>query len=650
MTIINTNFKANDVIQGTETTSQDAYIQELRIRVEEALRDLDQFTEGNQQWMNEELLRKSEFLAVTLKAEAAALAANGVQGYNADGTPADTMLELPPALNPLWNVSENGTIRIRDNARDAEYFENADEYQGTVYHEDSRLAFSLQDENIDRLDVITKGKDLIYTLTYLDGSKKSWVLKDGTVSATTLIIESTQMTHGVTIDLSGAIRVGDGTYLPYGTDSGFQVHGSMFRDRIYGSQGADGIAGFGGNDFVNAMGGSDTVFGDGVYSAGAFGEEGGDDELSGGSGNDRIYGGSGIDIGYNSDKDEVVEDMGGGFRDDTTRLPSLSDWMNLDSNWEAERDENGDVILRRIGEEGGTIDITTMPAGFENVIASMEPERMTLVLTFTGKNSRGNPITATMRIEGFFDEPPGCDPSAAVTTLNVTGNDEGNILDFHNAFVTNQNINLYGAGEDDIVLGVQSRMLAEGVDIENITRSSISAGRLRNYESQDPFAYSDDEDLFEGYESSVEGGYINISAAEEPAVSAASLDDTSVTIVAPEGFNHGYTYINPSDGRTYVTLVNNEGETIVYRFDSEYLDYTNIFFVDRRPESVTEDDPSVTPVSPIELIPFSFEEVMYTLSGGEGSDMIFGYGGSNFETDGDDFVVRGEMDDDTPEE
>jgi Ca2+-binding RTX toxin-like protein len=667
---INTNFKAAETYDGT--TGSDSYA-DLRLRLEEALRELEQFKSENAVWLSEENLREMDRIEVMMKAEIATIDGGGVSGVAGGAAGYSTEWYAPANLQPGWNVDGNGTLQITTNDADAALIEDGS-YAGTVGFESGTIAYSLQDDSAVGIEVKNIGKDLAFTISYDDNGdgvvdrKETYLVKNGAIDPARFIIDASQMSHAVTIDCSGALRISDGSRnIPYGVVNGFNILGGNGDDTIIGSQGVDGILGGAGNDFIDGMAGNDVIYGDdyyngqGQYAQNVNGLPAGNDTIRGGTGADTIYGGAGLDDFYSSDnttavKPDVLVDMGGNKIDDTSSAPNPDEWLATDENWEWEVSENGEVVLKHVGDEGGQIDIE-MPEGYTMAFAERDQEGRALVITFVGYDEDGNPSSFTLRIEGFFDDTSNMDPQSSVITLNLFGSDEGDIIDFsrittNDLPLTSQNINIYGEGGNDFIIGVDSALARDGVNAGNWQESTVSEGTLNEYNDEGIFV-NDDND---GYTSTVEDGMIVVREDDDPETEKGE----TVTICAPEGYDHGYITVGP-DGYTYVILVNDEGDRIVIKFedenftgDNEGYRYINVW--DRKPESPTTEDEVGDKADDIPLIPISFDNIvdmdgdgaadMNVIDGGEGSDVLFGTKGSDFRSDEEDFVVKGTVKED----
>lgn len=662
MTTINTNFKADSVSYDDSSYSGD--VAQTRNDLEQALRELEQFASENATWLTEEALNDMERLKVFMKAEMAAIDAYGQGGgYGPMGPDSDlggSSWNLPSDLQAGWNILDNGTLRIEEDSGDAALFSDSEkygEYVGTVNFESGRIVFSLQDDNIDKVEVNSIGKDLALTVTYKDGSKKTWNVKNGSVRSEGFAIDGSRMNDKITIDCSGSLRISDGKHgSRYGERTGFQIWGSNYDDTLIGSQGIDRVFGLAGNDKIRGMAGDDLLFGDepyaiegysATYSSDIEGFPAGDDDIRGGEGADTIYGGAGIDTGYASDSTtaanpDVLNDMGGDIQNDTANAPAVDpSWFAPDGNWATEVDDDGTIVLSHVGEEGGQIDIT-LPEGYNMAFADTDPDGSALVITFVGYDTDGNPATFKVKIEDFFNSSFASDPSKAIVTLNISGSEVSDIIDFSKITgLENQNINIYGKGGNDIILGVDSALVRDGIDTSNPLESTASERDLIEYEESGILIESEDAGS-DGWETRVDGNQIVVTSD-----GTAHDEDDVVRIVAEDGYDHGYITVD-EDGDTCVILVNDEGDTIVIKFEDENLNYQNIFILDRRPESPTEDDYDGSDATEIRLIPIDFAafEDWYAIDGGDGSDVLFGIEGSNFNSEGEDsedFIVEGEV-------
>lgn len=658
MSTINTNFKADATsYDGSQYADN---IAETMNRLEEAYRDIDQFIAENSPYLTEEQLTNLERLKVTMKAEMAAIEAYGQGGYSEAGAASDysgTSWNLPTDLQAGWNILDNGTLRVTDESSDAALLSDEDAYgtyMGTVNFESGRIVFSVQDDNIEKVEVNSIGKDLALTVTYEDGSKETWVVKNGSVRPEDFAIDASRMNHGVTIDCSGALRISDGRHgAPYGNRYGFHIWGTNFDDHLIGSQGRDVIIGLADSDKIDGMAGNDILFGDEPYAMEGYastpatdidGYAAGDDDIRGGEGADTIYGGAGIDTGYESDdtsatNPDKLNDMGGDMQNDIATPPDPSTgWLDPDSNWSYET-EDGTIVLSHVGSAGGEINIS-LPDGYNMAFADIDPDGSSLVITFVGYDTDGNPSTFKVKIEDFFNTSLGVDPSSSVVTLNIEGSDLSDIIDFSKITdLENQNINIYGNGGNDIILGVDSALVRDGIDVDNWWVSTASERDLNEYKDSDIFAH-DIEDG-EGWTSEVRDGQIVVTSD-----GTEHDEDCVVRVIAPdESYDHGYITVD-GDGHTCVILVNDEGKTIVIKFEDENLDYNNIYILDRRPES--DGDDSGTECRNVRLIPIDFavSDNWYAIDGGDGSDVLFGIDGSNFNSEGEDsedFIVEGEI-------
>jgi len=698
MSPINTNYKADTVTPPDPSTDQSGVtptdqtdsssLADLKNRLDQAILEIEDTKTNYGTSLTDGQLAEMNRLEVMMKAESVAIEAFGKGGNGVAGTSLNSQFayDKPTGLTPGFSVPEGDTLKITPAPTDGSNpYPDIEGYAGTVNFKGSRLNFSLQDDAIQEVKIYSRGKDLVLTVTKSDGTKESWLIVDGSVRSEPIIIDATLMTHGVTIDESQALRISDGKHgVAYGLMTGFQNWLTDYEDTCYGSQGVDAIVGLAGSDKIDGGAGDDTIFGDGVYdpakekpSQTVDGIDVTNDvnEIRGGAGNDHIYGGAGFSNGYSSDLTDLdsPNDMGGDVINDVASAPdpATTNWLGPDQ-WEWDTDSNGDtkieedgtVVIRHTGDTGGSIniDMKELP-GYTMALADIDPEDSTsLIITFVGEDAEGNPQTFKLRIEGFFEPTTDMDPGKAVITLNVYGNDEGNILDFHrlmgSAALESQNINLYGGAGNDFILGAESAIARDGIDTTGDPLSSTASNsELARYDTENIF-YDDNtasDSYQDGYTSEVVDGQIVVT--RDPNSTVDQKD--SVRIVAPDGYDHGY-ITTDADGNTCVILVKQDGhgksDTIVIKFDkaTTNLDYTNIFIWDRRPDN-TSDSSTQTPASVIPLIPLVFDTDpsnpmdMGLLKGGGGSDMVFGGENSNYDTDDDDYVVKGSFEEDVPE-
>lgn len=659
---INTNFKA-DITPYEDSTSTSSDI-DVAKRVEDAIRELEDYKAQYGGYLNEENLREMERIEVMLKAEMAAIDGSSVNGVAGPGsTEAASDYNKPVDLQPGWNVAEGDTLDPKYIAGDAVRCDG--EYVETINFEGRNIAFSLQEtdpenETIERLDVKSAGKDLVFTVTYnvkqSDGTwateKRSTVLKNGSNRKENVIIDATLLGHGITLDASETVRKLIGSDVPKGPRMYFW--GTNFDDTISGSQDDDYIVGLAGNDKIDGQAGNDMIFGDGVQDiAGEFtatvdGYTAGNDDLRGGIGMDTIFGGAGIDTGYSSDNSangDVVNDMGGDIVNDICDAPDPAGWL-VTPGWDSEKDEDGAIVLRKNDTPGGEINIImeNLPDRF-NMASARKNKDGDLVITFTGHGADGNPMSFDVICKDWDVDVTNMPEAEAVITVNITGTSGNDIIDFSQITdLEHQNINIRGGAGDDIILGVEAKMFKDGIDFADWDTSTARGDASRA--ADDMLYYEDtDSDNWEGYKPTFDEttGQIVIS---DDGTYGGDPEDRTCTLVAPDGYDHGYITSADPDGdgiyNTYVVLSNGDGKTVVVRFDDPDLDVNNINIVDRHLETPTVDDDPTIQSKPVELIPVTFKDDMYTLDGGEGDDMIFGIKGSTFVPDsaGGDYVVK----------
>lgn len=653
MSRIDTNFKANAA--GT-TGAGDAGLAQLMAEVQEALREIEEFKAQNAEWLSEEHLNELDRLEVTLKAESAAMGAYGTSGA-AGGSGAagsESWLDAPDELQPEWNGIPDGFINSFDEDAAGLSDPKYGEYAGTIEIPNSgrvdsptKIGFQMTDDMLG-ITAESKGRDIVITVRYdydgdgVEDARKSWVIKEGTVRPEPIIISAYGVGHGVEIDCSRVIRINDGSYEGFhaGTKSGFYIHGSEYDDVIRGTQANDAIVGYAGDDLLEGQAGNDKLWGDEYYEvAGSFDPDyGGNDEINGGAGEDIGYGGGGIDTSHKADRGESITEDERSIDDVVTDAPPVSDWFQDigGGDWEYEGMEDGVAVIRNTSGEAGELDIY-MPPGYNMAYAERDADG-SLIITFVGDEG-----TFKIKIEDFFTEFAGEDPDARIPRLNFIGSDDADIIDFSRVTVSSQVININGEGGDDIILGANSDLLKDGVDLDNMTSSQRNPA-LQNY-IDDFFAYEDGGTG--GYAAEVDGDQIHIGKDD----GVADADRAEVlNICAPEGYEKAYIAEDPATGDLILILVkpgqgDEKAKTIVVRIDEDLgLDYNqiSIFFAgdiegegEARRQTYT-DGPIPTPVS--------ISAFDYTLDGGSGADLLFNWSGGKTNRDSEDDVVEGDID------
>lgn len=655
MTKINTNFKAS----AAEPLGGRA---ELLRRLEEANEQIEVFKRDNAEHLSEESFLELERIHMMIIAESAAIAAYGVGGGGSVGgasAPGDDSPWRPQELAPGWNgvrpehINESDPIGRQMIAADPAKY---GEFAGTVEIESSgnpedptKIAFQMTDE-MSAVYAESRGKDVILTVVYQDNRRESYRVVDLTTRPEDFIISAQGVSHGVTIDLSRVFRISDGVFSPLGTRARSYIHGSEFGDTLRGGLGDDVIIGYGGDDFIRGGPGNDLLYGDEYYErSGMAAAGGGDDDIGGGLGEDIIYGGTGLDTWHTSDWGESINpDMERQVNDILSEPPDIDDgWFSSTGDaWAAEIDDNGEVVIRKESGDRNTDLILKMPPGYTMASAEMDADG-SLVITFGGEgtDASGNRVFKSfrVRIEDFFK------PGEGITRLNFIGGEGDEIIDFSRIECTNQVINIASEGGADIILNVKYKILAEGVDIENLTTSQRNSNaELEGFAEGILSGYSNNEGEQGGYIAYVEDGRIVIDR-REPAAQAAE----TIRISAPTGYDRYYIAIDENENCVYVILVNpNEdgrAETIVVKIDAELLgrdDEGNIDDSRIVVGNMTTTGEGAERQDRWERITdfayISLDELDYLVEGGDGSDMIFTQRGAKVESDGDDHVIEGD--------
>lgn len=359
----------------------------------------------------------------------------------------------------------------------------------------------------------TVGSDIWVTVENMDGTKKVYVLKNMSVrTAEPIAIYAGNLTHHVTIDMSGVFRISNGQYGPaYGSTNGVWIIGTNVDDEavdfLIGSQGSDFIVGGAGNDRIYGMAGDDVLFGDGVQEDPKG--EGGDDYIDGGLGSDTVDGGGGGDdtaIVEDGEKPLFVEntktaekDQQYEVLDNTKKGEIIGDQTD---GWTSEVTNNEIVLSRdpnftaRSGEpEDGVIEInmpTYLDANGERhayTFAQAEQEGKDLILVCTAIDAITKKIRMIrIHVKNFFD-----DDNKTKLIINSNGL-EPNIVDMLHSFGDPVNsgstmneldfgwnsVTLNGApGLSDVLVAPRNNMDIFGVDINSIDhRSSYDQNQL----------------------------------------------------------------------------------------------------------------------------------------------------------------------------
>lgn len=332
------------------------------------------------------------------------------------------------------------------------------------------LAFVVP-EDAEKITGTTIGNDIQIVVEKSDGNQAIYLLKNMAVRPEAIYIYGAQKTSGLEVDFAQAIRVSNGQYgQPFGETNGFILWGGSSHDKLVGSGGADILVGSGGNDLIEGLLGSDQLYGDN-FGVGAFGASDGNDVLHGGAGQDVIRGGGGSkDVATKGIGDAVAEAEN--VTDEALSAPN-GNWYGA-PNWKVETGKDGETVFTiQDGQaEGGVIDLT-LPDGYTMAAGTMDAGGQALLITMVGFDPNGDPQTARIRINDFFD------PDLNVT-LNVHGNGAQNILDFHEVELNGNVLNLYGAGGDDVLLAAKSYLDTLGVDLTDLGKGTYSHKKLEN--------------------------------------------------------------------------------------------------------------------------------------------------------------------------
>ena len=651
MTSINTNYKANSVDPATQSGSMDPYLAEIQAQIQEALSEIELFKLENSEWLTEEQLAQMNRIEVTLKAEAAAIQGGGLGGAGAVPGAVDengNLLNRPEELPPEWGGIPSEYINGSDpygqdliNDDPSKY----GDFAGTITIPNSgdpniptNISFQMTDD-MTEIYGESRGRDLIVTVVFEDGSKKSWVIEEGTVRPEPIVFSALGLTHGVKMDFSRVIRIDTGDYA-CNSEHAYRIymHGSEYDDVLIGTQSerGDKIVGYAGNDTIDGMAGNDLIWGDEHYEASGQHsiEYGGDDTIKGGTGYDTIYGGGGIDTPYASDKGESVfetekdpiEDVA-----DATTIPDPDDWFyssgSPESDWVADPEiEDGMVVIYNESGNAGELNID-MPQGYNMAYAEQDGDN-NLIITFVGEDG-----TFKIMIEDFFGK---FDDDAV--RLHFFGGADNDIIDFSRVELTSQAISIEDAyNSDDIILGAKSALLSDGVELDSLLESQKNSDNaLQNYVDEGAFATDEanytDPSSADGYHAEVDetNNQIHISGDTD--------HSGKLNIKAPDGYDVGYMTMHGGD--MYLILVkrseSGKAQTMVFRIDGSLgLDFSDISVS----HAITEDG-EPTFGGPIPLYAISDDIDDYLIDAGPGNDIVFSQKGGNTKNAEDEVEVQ----------
>lgn len=666
MTLINTNFKSVSNPPPSDAPVPDAGLAELRSRLEEAYAQLE---EVDDKYLSEEQQHQKEYLMAKMKSAEALIDSAGINGSAAGADPADEGW-TPQELEPGWNgippefrssdrFPDDAAIGNEDPAHYGTYIESLQIPDNGDPANPNTIGFQMTDDMV-AIYAETHGRDIVVIVEYADGHREYSVLKEKTVSPQPLVFSARGLSHAVTIDAHKVFLVNEGNPNdPSYANQKIYITGSDYNDTLYGSQSRDKIVAGLGHDTIDGGAGEDSIWGDKYYerAGGPDSASGGNDLIRGGTGNDIIYGGGGADTTYTSDAGEQIAEARENAPIDDVLVdpPAAEDVLSPPPDgWkDVIEDEGGTIILRNNGEGdpiGGTIDLT-MPDGF--TMAYAEPESdSSLVITYVGEDGNGKPITFKVKIEDFFGGQFGGrnDPNGIIR-LNFHGGAGNDIIDFsritEESLSDGQIINITDEeGGDDIILGPRSKLIADGVDLDNIlTSQGNSDGKLEGYVENGIYNTADgeprgeDSALYNGFEATVENGQIVISKDSDPGTDTAS----ELGLVVPAGYDHGY--ITTDGDSYYVVMVKTnpaagEPNTIVFKIDSSTgLDPESIRVYTRQAAADNDEggyvEVSITPISN------TFDNIDdYFLNGGDGNDLVFAQRGYRTSEEDDGEVVE----------
>lgn len=667
-----TNIKAIGPKYKADTLPPDPATADIQARIKEALTEIEAFeADGKLQYLSEENIAEYGRIKAMLKAESAAIAGYGIYG---PGGPGSSAFTRPDNLEPLWNGVPPNNIYEDDTDRDAvdEDYDKYGDYVSSVVIDNagdpsrSKLAFQMTDD-MQKLTMASVGRDIYVTAEMADGSKKTWVLKEGTVRGDIpIVVSMLGLTHSATLDASHVLRVFNGS-----TENamGMTIWGTDFSDEIFGPQVSSVLIGMGGADLIRGGAGNDTIFGDEgrnlkTTTAGDYDPKyGGNDYIDGGAGNNITYAGAGVDkvVDHGGTTESIFEQE---FTIDgeSADLPDAG-FITTSAGWKVTDDsEHGMYVIDNTDGKGGSIEMT-MPEGYSYVFADQADDN-SLMLTFVGEDGS----TFRVKIVDFMTKFDG-DIRDRVQRLVMKGGSQGNvIMDFSRIHVTKESpaaISLIGSDNGrNIILGVHNEMIADGVSMEDFLESQGDPGLItkmledENYGVFKPYPKKKESDPNDppnkggGYEAQADPNGRGILITSKDPKNA----DPFLNLHVPAGYTKGYIAMD-KDGNAYVVFVkpNSSGkaDTFVVKIDAGLmkdkggpLDWNHIqaFF---RVETGSGNTKAIN-WTDCPLTPVSLEDDAYSIKSDENglADLIVEPEGTPSETEDDDDVI--EFNDKTP--
>ncbi|NLD27282.1 MAG: calcium-binding protein [Myxococcales bacterium] len=609
------------------------------------LEQMDAFEKEYGEYLSDEKRALFEELKLTLNATLTAIRTNGLGGAGGTaGTGEDSIWDWPQGLNVGWNGIPEDSIKqdANDAAKVASTAEGG-EYMGTIIPPNSGnplkpTVYGFQmGEDMSEVYLTSSGKDLILTVIYENGDKKSWLIKDGSVRKEPLVISALGLKGPVVIDCKKA-------YLAEGQ---LYLHGSEGDDIIFGAQSSTKIVGWGGNDTITGGANNDQIWGDEHYElAGSYSKRyGGEDTINGGAGYDTIYGGGKSDTVFSTDKGEGVTEHEITVENASAGAPSNTSWIESEQWINQGTTGDGTIIYTNEGNgEGGTIDLD-MPPGYTMAFGDIDSDGKSLVITFV--NEAGESFK--VKFENFFSGSfHGENPEDAIVRLNFRGSDGNDIISFDRipaAIVKTQIINIEGGNGDDIILGVKNQLWAQGVDVNNLEESNrTSAGEINVYvNGHEGGVFSgnngDDPTTYGGYKAEGKGDHVFISAVDGEEQSG------TITINPPEGFEYGYQG-KDGNGNTVIILVDPQesgpAKTLVIKIDHR-IDGAQVLV--KSSVSTTEDGITETTEGNIwNLTEISLRPEDYVIDSGNGNDLVVAptYGSRTNSNNSNETILIGE--------
>lgn len=553
---------------------------------------------------------------------------------------------------------DNGELILFDESdmvdADGKPLINVPSYAGTIMLENSgtydplnptstNALFYVLDEDVVAVTARTEGTHIYMEEELVDGSIRVIKLADMATRNEPIYVHAGNANQGVRIDLSQAARMADGNWgEAFGKQKGFFIGGSKHDDVIIGSSGNDIIWGDLGDDKIYGLGGRDEIYGDGYnqISAGGFTDMDGNDQIDGGAGQDIIRAGGGNqDIVFNGNGDMVSEDEKKGLANQyvETNIADL-EWLNQSPAWEGHKAPDGTIVINAKPGESGPLQLW-MDDQFSMMSANVDGSGNGLVVTMAGFDEEGDAVEMRIRINDFFNSD---------VQLEVKGNDANNIIDFSAITLHGQHVVMSGGDGNDIMFAPKSEFDSLGIPTEDLGHGTVPNSELESILHQGMTVFDDNGNTHPWMTWGLEGSLDDMAAGvttfwdgfdgevsefiENGEIVLKPLAEMpeSLNFTTPAGYERAYFTTDPEiigDGAPMIIFVkrNVDGsiEQAIVRLEG--LDAETMVKIDGVPATHIDHLPS-------------------TVSGGAGTDTVFGSASSMHTTDSVQHAVTGTYD------